>query len=158
MTVSFKCTLVQVSPLMVFPSRKIVQNFLKGLRKHLPTKFWQIAHNSQKKFFIQPFSRSTEILHAISFIGKKNFSISNSSTHGSYVYFMLIHHLMGRPLKRGSRGPKDLPGAALAIRNPFAHSCLYNGEVLLYIVYNIKFLQTVVAAYSCTSICYFYNH
>ena len=52
MTASFECILVQVSPLMAFPSRQIIQNFLKGLRKHLPTKFWQIAHNSQKKFFI----------------------------------------------------------------------------------------------------------
>ena len=48
MTASFECTLVQVSSIMPFPSRQIIQNFLKGLRKNLPTKFWQIAHNSQK--------------------------------------------------------------------------------------------------------------
>ena len=35
---------------------------------------------------------------------------------------------MGRPLKGESRGPKDLPGAALALSNPFlivsAHRCI----------------------------------
>ena len=63
MTASFECILVQVSPLMAFPSWQIIQNFLKGLRKHLPTKFGKL-HTIHNITFQQIHQNSTcHLLH-----------------------------------------------------------------------------------------------